>query len=144
MVRRVARCMVCLALSSVLGCRADAPKPTPPAGSSSESGPPGIKPKAGLTSGTFTYVQQDGVPLLRWDAPDGKQVILLRVDVRWVCEQSGEQLTCGSNEAATTVSPGVQLDSCPCVEKACAPMCRGLGLLPGLHDAAPARATPKP
>jgi len=143
MVRTVARCMVCLVLSSVLGCRADAPKPTPP-GASSESGPPGIKPKAGLTSGTFSYVQYDGVPLVRWDAPDGKQVILLRVDVRWVCERSGEQLTCGSNEAASTPSPGAQLDSCPCVDRTCGPMCNELSLVPGLHDAAPARATPRP
>jgi hypothetical protein len=153
MVRNVARCLVWIVLSSVVACHdsKQSPAPGPAPGTAAGSG------------GSFVYQQlSGGTRVIRWDSPDGKQVIFLRTDMRWVCEKSGEQVKCGPAEAlaprirAELVEPtppptptptpgsGVQLESCPCTEKPCIPMCVNPSVLPGLPDPKAGGAPAKP
>jgi hypothetical protein len=141
MVRNVARCLAWIVVSSVVACHDS--KPPPPLGEVGAA--PG---------GSFAYQQlSDGTRAIRWDSPDGKQVIVLRTDMRWVCQKSGEQVTCAPGEALAPRPPGAQaphtatgaqLESCPCTEKVCIPMCLNPSVLPGLPDPKAGGATPKP
>ena len=93
------------------------------------------RPLSATSDGEFRFTQIDGVPMVGWYAPDGKQVILMRVDSRWMCDQSSGQLRCGPKQAATTPCANCQLDSCPCADARCLPMCvANAAVVTGLHD----------
>jgi len=91
------------------------------------------------SDGEFRYTQIDGVPMVGWFGPDGKQVILMRVDDRWVCELAGDgsgKLKCNPKQAATSPCSTCQLSTaCPCADSRCLPLCvANAAALPGLHD----------
>jgi len=138
MVSRAAMCVmgvVWAAVAAVAGCRSDAP-----ATSAQLSGAVPAAAAAPATGGEFRYVVADGAPVVAWFAADGKEVIVMRVDSRWVCDASSGQLRCGPRQAARVACPpDCQPSACPCADARCLPLCRQ-NALPGLHD--PAAAPP--
>jgi hypothetical protein len=125
-------CVMSVMVSGTLGCKPDAEKSaarlTPPAMIRSQSTAP---------DGEFRYLDIDGVRMIGWFAPDGKQVMLMRVDTLWVCDQSSGQLRCGPKQAATTACPTCQINACPCADARCLPMCvSNPSTVPGLHEPA--------
>jgi hypothetical protein len=135
MVSRITMCAVGVVIAAVMGCGRSDPRAT------GAQIAPAATGGTVASSGEFRYAVIDGVPVIGWYAPDGKQVILMRVDSRWVCDQSSGQLRCGPRQAGAAPCPGCQLFSCPCADARCLPLCNGNAtVLPGLHD--PAAAAP--
>jgi len=120
----------------VVGCRSD------PGATSAQIAPlAAATASAATSSGEFRYTQVDGVPMVGWYAPDGKQVILMRVDSRWTCDLSSGQLHCPTRQAASAACKNCQLGACPCADARCLPLCvANASVIPGLHD--PAAAAP--
>jgi hypothetical protein len=130
MVRIVAVCVMGVVFS-VAGCKGDASQ------TASKVAPlASARPLSATSDGEFRFTQIDGVPMVGWYAPDGKQVILMRVDSRWVCDLSSGQLRCGPKQAATTPCANCLLSaSCPCADARCLPMCvANSAVVTGLHD----------
>ena len=146
MVRNIARCLMWSVLVSVVACRDPRPATGP-----GEGGP-------GTGSGSFAYLTlTDGTQVIRWMSPDGKHVEYFRTDKRWVCQKSDDQTKCSPVESVAprvkleggappgaAAGSGVLLESCPCVEKVCIPMCVNPDALPGLPDPKAGGAPPKP
>jgi|ERR1044071_7652703 hypothetical protein len=137
MVRTVIMCVMGVVCAGVLGCRSEntAGKVAPLAAASAG---------AATAGGELRYVVVDGEPAVAWYPPDGKQVVLMRVDSRWVCElpSAGGSPKCTAQQSAKTECPSCQLDAvCPCVDQRCLPMCvqNASAVFPGLHDPAPAK-----
>lgn len=128
MVKTVVLCVGAM-MVGMLGCRSDADK-------SAKLAPPAmIRPLSATSDGEFRFTQIDGVPMIGWYGPDGKQVILMRVDSRWVCDMSSGQLKCGPRQSATAQCPTCVLTACPCADARCLPMCvANPTVVPGLHD----------
>ncbi|HMG58059.1 MAG TPA: hypothetical protein VK601_31375, partial [Kofleriaceae bacterium] len=121
--------VVCAAWAAMAGCRSEAPSP-----GAQISG--AVTPAAATSGGEFRYAVVDGAPVVAWFAADGAQVIVMRVDSRWVCDQSSGQLRCGARQAArASCPPDCQPNACPCSDARCLPLCHQ-NALPGLHDPA--------
>lgn len=136
MVRAVVMYAVCAVVAGALGCRSDAAQSGGQVASVASPAAATATP-----GGEFRYTLIDNVPMVGWYAADGKQVILLRVDSRWVCDLSSGQLHCGARQAASTICSTCLLSPCPCADARCLPMCSAnAAVVPGVHD--PAAAVP--
>jgi len=124
--------VVCAMWAAMAGCRSEVPNTGPQTS--------GAAAAAMASGGEFRYAVVDGAPVVAWFAADGAQVIVMRVDSRWVCDQSSGELRCGPRQAApATCPPDCPPYACPCSDARCLPLCHQ-NALPGLHD--PAAAPP--
>jgi hypothetical protein len=138
MVRIVVMCVMGVVCAGVVGCKSEntAGKVAPLAAPRSV---------ASTAEGEFRYLVVDGEPTMAWYPPGGKQVVLMRIDSRWVCELPGDAggpPKCSAQQSAKTECASCDLTAvCPCVDQRCLPMCvqNASAVFPGLHDPAPAK-----
>jgi len=128
MLRKLSMCLICLGLSSGVGCKSD-----PASRGADLTTGAGVGPQTRLSiqpalRGKLSY---RGNGQFAVSSPDDTQVIILQMGGSsgneagyQVCDATGKSLKCGTWTPLDSACPQCSMEPCPCTNPICAPVCK--------------------